>query len=616
MSKDSAGRKRKRDQFSVTVFGIVIYSVILIAIVAGTYLGIKTFIKNRENIVADAVSQAEDEMEEARKAEAEKKAAEEAEAAKAAEEIEEPEPVQEEIKPELKPENLLDVTGLYNKETGEIDYSQTVAEPEKRNDKYAWTDTVFSKLENVNSPADSLVNTYDFSRKYAVVNGDKKLEFQIYSNPDTDRAEKITTKEYCGDDVEIISYYYDNGRINYVAQYRADVDLPVNLSTRDVQSRYYYSGDTLVKYIFCEGDKATEYNVKEIGSYSEGTVEQYDYLEKDMLNRAYINYNVVKLIDEHEKVDGYVLDEFNSGLNEVEIKVYDESDNEVCSTLTNGDGYYSFNLPVDNSKTYRITATKGTLDTVNVYNIKANKGSSYCSPETIYMAYSQTGAVYNVQILVRDAANAVNALPEAAIKLREGINNYDGDVIATGVLDTTGAIVAPLKAGCYTAEVQKGGFETCFFTVVVKSDHQAVLGYAVSDVGENEVKTILFWDSTPLDLDLRVFSSQRARSDRSGIDSVGSTMAEMIRTTNLGADTFECYVSDYSDCNGDQFSGNMSMSNAYIAIYSADGLQAMFHVPAAHLGVVWKPFEIRNARILSLNDYYYKVDQGSIWMGK
>lgn len=613
MSKE-AKNKRKKDQFTVTVFGIVIYSVILIAIVAGTYLGIKALFKNREMVVAEAVKQAEEEMENAHKAEAEEQAAKEAAEAEAEES--EPEPEPEEIIPEEQPEKILDVSELYNRETGEIDYSQVVAEPEKRNDKYGWEDLVFSRIENVNSPADSLVNTYDFSRRYAVVNGDTKLEFQIYTNPETKKTEKITTKEFCGDDVEITNYYYDNGRINYVAQYRADVDLPVNLSTKDVQSRYYFSGDTMVKYIYCEGDKATEYNVKEIKSYSEGTVDQYDHLEKEILNKAYINYNVTRIIDESVKVDGYVLDEFNSALNEVEIKVYDEGGNEVGSTLSNGDGYYSLNLPADNAKVYKLTATKGTLDTVTVYNIKAPKGTAYYSPETIYMAYSQTGAVYNVQILLRDAANAVNVIPEATIRIREGINNYEGDVIATGTLDITGAIVAPLKAGCYTAEVQKGGYETSFFTVIVKSDHQATLGYAVSDVGENEVKTILYWDSTPLDLDLRMFSSQRARSDRSGIDSVGGTVAEMIRTTNLGADTFECFVSDYSDCIGDQLSYNMSMSNAYLAVYSADGLQAMFHVPTAHMGVVWKPFEIRNARILPMNDYYYKVNPDSIWMKK
>ncbi len=611
MSADSE-KKRKKDQFSVTIVGIVIYSILLIGIVAGTYLGIKTFYKNHQKKVDEAVAKAEEEIEAKYKAQTD---AITEEAVK--EEVkEEPETV-EEVEPEPLPEHLLDVTGVIDKETMVIDYSQIVAEPEKRNEKYAWKDTVFSKLENVQNPAESPVNTFDFSRKFAVVDEDKKLEFMIYTNPENEKVEKITTKEYCGDDVEILNYYYDNGNINYVTQYRQDVDLPIDPSTKQVQSRYYYSGDTMVRYIYCEDDKATEYRASDMDQYSEGTVDQYDYLEASILNKAYINYNVIKLLPEMEKVDGYIMDEFNTGLGEAQIIVTDHEENEILRTETNGDGYYSFELPVDDLKTYRIRVEKGTLDSVEIHNIRALKGCGYYSVEPVYMAYTETGAVYNVQILVRDAANAINGLPEATIRIRAGINNYEGEVLATGALDATGAITAPLKAGCYTAEVQKGGYETCYFTIIVKADHQAVLGYAVADVGENETVTILSWDSTPLDLDLRIFSSAGKRSNRSGIDSVGSTMAEMIRTTQIGTDTFECYVSDYSNCTGgDQYSYSMSASNATVSIYSADGLQASFHVPAAHMGIVWKPYEIRNERVLPMNEYYFHTESDSIWMSK
>ena len=301
----------------------------------------------------------------------------------------------------------------------------------------------------------------------------------------------------------------------------------------------------------------------------------------------------------------------------MKITVLDEEESEVLQTLSNEDGYYSFELPIDNARVYKIRLESGTLDPVEVHNIRAIKGSSHYAVEPVYMAYAQTGAIYNVQILVRDAANAINGLPEATIRIRAGINDYDGEVLATGTLDETGAITAPLKAGCYTAEVQKGGYETCYFTIIVKMDHQAVLGYAVSDVGEDEVVTILSWDSTPLDLDLRIFSSGGMRSNRSGLDSVGSTMAEMVRTTQLGTDTFECFVSDYSNCTGgDPYSYSMSSSNAYVSVYSADGLQGMYHVPVAHMGIVWKPYEIRNAKLLPINEYYFHTEEGSIWMGK
>ncbi len=605
-------KKRKRDQFSVTIVGIVIYSILLIGIVAGTYLGIKTFYKNHQKKVDEAVAKAEEELEERYKAEAQSAITEEAE-----EEPPEEEPEVVEEVPEELPEHLLDVTGVIDMETMVIDYDQIVAEPKKRNPNYVWQDTVFSRLENVQDPASAPVNTFEFSRKYAVTDEDKKLEFMIFTNPDKGKVEKITTKEYCGDDVEVLNYYYENGNINYVTQYRQTVDVPIDPSTKNVQSRYYFSGDTMVRYIFCEDDKATEYRVSEMDKYSEGTVGQYDYLEAGILNKAYINYNVIKLLPEYEKVEGYVMDEFNTALNEVSVTVYDEIEDEVVKTETNGDGYYSFDLPIDRSKTYKIKIEKGTLDSVEVHNIRALNGSASMEIEPVYMAYTETGAIYNTQILVRDAANAITGLPEATIRIRAGINNYEGEVLATGTLDVTGAITAPLKAGCYTAEVQKGGYETCFFTIIVKSDHQAVLGYAVADVGEDEVVTILSWDSTPLDLDLRIFSSSGKRSNRSGIDSVGSTMAEMIRTTQLGSDTFECYVSDYSNCTGgDLYSYSMSSSNAYVSIYSADGLQAMFHVPVAHMGVVWKPYEIRNARVLPINEYYYHTESDSIWMKK
>lgn len=608
--------KRKKDQFSITIVGIFIYSILLILVVGGTYLGVKTFYKSRQSAVDQAVRAAEDEAEAKTAAEAEKRAKEAEEAAKAAaeasvqnaEEVTEPE---EELK-----EKLIDVTELLNQETMEIDYSQEVIRPAKWDGNAKWKDKVFSRLENVSNPSQALVNTYDFSRKFAVKDTDKKLEFMIFTNPETDKTEKITTKEYCGEDVEISSYYYDNGNLNYAIQYRQAVDLPINLSTTEVTSRYYFNRDTMVKYLYCAEGSATEYTVEDFDSYSDGTKEQYRYLEQTILNSATINYNMLRNLEEKVTFAGYVLDEFNSGMDEASIRLTDNAGEVVLETLTNPDGYYSFVLPADNAEVYTMTVNKGQLDPVTVYHLRAARGEERHDIEPIYLAYTETGAVYNVQIMVRDAANAITGLAEGTLRLRSGFNNYEGDVIATGVLDATGAITAPLKAGCYTAEVQKGGYEVCYFSVVVKSDHQAVLGYAVADVGENEVVTTLSWDTT-LDLDLRMFSSGGARKDKSGLDSVGPTMAEMLRTTKLDADSFECFVNDYSNCaGGDFYAYSLSGSNATVCVYSSDGLQATLHVPAGHIGVVWKPFEIRNARVLAINHFYFSDQTDSFWSGK
>ena len=602
-----AAQKRHKDQFSVTLTGMIVYAVILIAIVAGTYLGIRTIFSRyaAKNEAAETVNVVEAPMEE-------ELSGSESDVPTESALIEEPE---EEMPME---ENLIDVSTLVTGENNYIDYSQVLFKPAKRNTSLTWEDKVFSRLENVKNPAEAAVNSYQFSRKYASREDDKKMEFDVYTNPENGRVEKITAVEYCGDDIETIDYYYDNGKINYIAQHRSLINTPINISSSAVQSRYYFNNDVMVKYSYCEGNKATEYVISDLGKYSEGTVGQYDYLEQTLLNWAYINYNAVKGITESEKIEGYVLDEFNTAMADVEIQLSSDSGNVVVAkTTTNGDGYYSLIMPINNSDTYTLTVKKNTLDEVKVYGITAASGSSVYAVEPIYLSYTEVGAIYNVQIVVRDAKNVNTALSDATIKLRNGINNYAGDVIATGTLDSTGAITAPMRAGSYTAEISKGGYETSYFTVIVRMDRQAVLGYAVPDVGENQFETVLSWDATPLDLDARVFSSNAATVSRAAADSVGSMMTEVISIGNAGTDAYQYYVSDYSNCTGgDALSYSMTTSNATVAVYSADGIVANYHVPMAHSGVIWKVFEIRNKKVMPINDYFTLIPPDTYWTSK
>ncbi|MFT3982632.1 MAG: carboxypeptidase-like regulatory domain-containing protein [Lachnospiraceae bacterium] len=603
--KKHAAIKRKKDEFSVTLIGMIIYGVVLIAIVTGTYLGIKSFFSSNEkkNETTEVINPIED-----------------PEDTTGSENAVPTEPAAEQTGDGEEPmaEELIDVSSLVNGDNNYIDYSRTVFKPAKRDVTLTWEDRVFSRLENVKNPSEALVNTYQFSRKYAVREDEKKMEYLVYTNSETEKIEKITAIEYCGDDIETIDYYYDNGKINYIAQHRSIINTPVDISSAAVQSRYYFNQDVMVKYSYCEDNKATEYLVSELTKYSSGTVGQYDYLEETLLNWAYLTYYAVSNIAETEQIEGYVLDEFNMAMADAQIQLSSDSKSAVVAkTTTNGDGYYSLILPADDADTYTLTINKNTLDEVKVYGIKAVSGSAVYAVEPVYLAYTEVGAVYNVQIMVRDAENAGNAgaLSDAALKLRNGINNRSGDVIATGTLDATGAITAPMRAGSYTAEITKGGYETSYFTVIVRMDRQAVLGYAVSDVGENKYKVALSWDTTPLDLDARAFSSNAANVVRSQNDSVGLTTAEVINLE--GADSYQYYVSDYSNCTGgDMLSYNMSTSNAVIAVYSADGLLASYHVPMAHCGVIWRAFEIRNQKLLPINDYFSIIEPDSYWTSK
>ena len=606
--------KKKKDQFGVIIVGLILYSVILIAIVVATYLGIKAVYKSKVNTLEEAKSQTEEELEVLDLTNNEEPVVEAEEEAVVKEEEA---PVEEEDEDSFT-EHTAQTEEFLNVEEAFVDYSQEIFSPEKRDTTLTWKNNVFSNIENVKEPKDALVNTYNFTRKTAKCEDDSKIIYEIYTNPETSHMEKITTIRDCSDNKEITDYYYSNGNVNYVAYYTSYTGKPVDISSSDVQSRYYYQKDTLVKYSYCENGKATEYVVSDLDSYSEGTLEQYNYLEKSMLNRAYITYNAAKYLKATEVIEGYVFDELGIGQPDAEVMLYSDSGNIcVAKTMTDGDGHYSLTVPVNDEDTYTMSVNKSTFTECKVFGITADSGNLSYQIEPIYLGYTELEAVYNVQIMVRDATDINQPIIEGSVKIRNGINNRDGDVIAVATLDETGAVTAPLKAGQYTIEVQKGGYETSYFTALVKIDRQAVMGYAVKDIPQEQYVAVLTWETPALDLDCIAISSGVKTVKKPSCDSVGSMIAEVTEIGDVGSDKFDYYVYDYSNCKGsDVMSGSMSNSNAVVTLFNSDGMIGNYRVPAGYCGVVWKPFEIRNNRVIVTNSYYCAIEQNSYWTTK
>lgn len=595
--------KRKKDQFSVTIIGIIIYSMVLIFVMAGTYVGVKSILKNHE----------------AKLAAAEEAIIEEPPVEEVVEPIEVPEPEAViEIEEDELNEHMVDLSSVCDSNTRYIDYNQTFFEPPKRDKNLVWNDSVFSRIENTEQPQESLVNTYDYKRVYGYLLDGTKVVFEIYTNPETELIEKIRTVSHGGDGVEVITYYYNLGNINYITHYAKGIDTPINIASGDVESRYYFSKDEMVKYVYCSNNEATEYVVEDIDTYSEGTVENYNYMEGKMLNYAYINYNIAKVFPESVQVSGYILDEFNQPLKGATVKLIKSTDNEqLAETSTNDDGVYSIEIDAINDSDLYLDVSDYTLCGAKVYHIKAVSGSGEVYPEPVYMSYEGNVQEYNLQILVRDATDMSKALPSADFKIRNGLNNTDGEVIYNGSLNEAGAIIVPIRAGCYTAEVTLGGYENAIFNLVVKQDHQAILGYAVPDLGDDTIATVLSWDTTPLDLDARIISSNAKREMKSPIDSIGSTTPEVIYIDNAGTDDYEYYVSDYTAATaGDPLAYNLSSSNANVLVYNSEGFITSIHVPLAHGGIVWDVMKIRNKKVIPINHYYYNLEANSYWTSK
>ncbi len=606
--EEQPSKKRSKDQFYVVLIGLIGYGFILIAIVIGSFFAIKKAFAGKDAEVAIAVEKARDNPQETAKEEQKEEAAPEEKPK------EEPE-VSEETKADEHPAELEE----YMAADGKVDYTQTVFKPGSRNKDLKWKDSVFSRIENVKNPSKANVNSYTMIRKTATLTTeDRLLELCIYKNPETDQIEKITATEHCPDDLCIIDYYYDKGNINYAAERNVNIDVPVDISSGLITSRYYFSNDTLVKYSYCEDNKATVFSVASLDEYSEGTVQQYEFLESSLINKAYITYNAAKTLEEKQLIEGYIYDEYDQVLADVQIELYKEKDmTEVARTTTDGDGHYSLSIPVNDSDDYVLSASKNEFDEVRIYGITAKSGAGTYFVPTPRMTYASDGAEYNEQILVRDSLDNNVPLADASVRLRAGLNCKEGEVIASSVLDATGAAMFTLQSGNYTAEVSKGGYENSFFNVIITTGRPATIGYAVKDLSEDQMQIILAWDTSPLDIDSRLIGAGGSEVLKPGQDSVGSLMTETISIPSSGDDLYRYYVSDYSDLTGgDANSENMTCSGARVYAYNNEGLVAQYNVPRGHLGVVWEPFMIKNSRVIPVNHYYNVIQQNSIWTTK
>lgn len=591
--------KKNKDRITVTIIGVLVYSAALIAVMVGSYIGVKAIFRNHDKKVADTNEQQAEEVSEGVEV--------------TATPTPEPEIEEDEITGhEMSPEELTD------SETGVVDYSIIHFEPGKRNKNLKWKDTVFSRIENINDSATAPVNTFDYKRVTANLKDNKTTEYKVYTNPQNGLIEKITEVENCGEVLNILDYYYDNGNINYISEYKTYVDKPINLSSSDIESRFYFRNDCLVRYIFCKDGSATEYALADIDDYSKGTVDQYDYLERDMINRAYIVYNVAPSIKETELLYGYVMDEFSMPMEDAKIEIRSEKDDRVVAdTRTDGDGFYKVSIDCTDDETFCAVASKDSLNEVGVFGITAKFGSGKYSVEPIFMGYTNNTTTYPTQFVVRDATDPNKPLSGAGIMIRRGINNRTGVVMQTGALDDNGTATVALTSGSYTAEITKGGYETLYLSVVIRLDHQYAVGFAMPDVDSDTFRIAVSWESAPLDLNSMAISSNRARILKSSVDSLGLTTAECVTIDNAGEDDYRFYVTDFgSITSGDLMSYNMTGSGACVDVYTSEGLIGKYHVPVANAGVIWEAFEIHNKTLLPVNSYYYSVEDDDLWKTK
>ncbi len=75
------------------------------------------------------------------------------------------------------------------------------------------------------------------------------------------------------------------------------------------------------------------------------------------------------------------------------------------------------------------------------------------------------------------------------------------------------------------------------------------------------------------------------------------------------AENYKYYVIDSRNARTNNMSYDMSTCEAHVTVYDRNGIVASYLAPAAHAGVAWEVFEIREGRILPINNYFYDTPE-------
>lgn len=482
-----------------------------------------------------------------------------------------------------------------NPDGAKVDYSQIKYKPGQRNASLKWSDSFYTKIENPAKPEQAAVNSYTMTRRQAMLDNGMYMMYEVFTNPENGMNEKIISIEYCGDHVNVVSYYFDNDKLNYAFSYTNEVYVPGDIFQVTTGDRYCIVNDTLVRYITDNGEEKMDLNLKERDNYSDGTRETYDYQESKIINDAYITCQAVKDIPETALIEGYVLDEFNTPMADVEIQIYSNQAGEAAKLMTNGDGYYKAQVPLQETDTYTVSARKNTLETVRINGVLLQRGSLRSYMPTIYMAYAESGSEYNLELTVLTADSGSPAAG-TEIKVFDGFNARSGDALKTVSTDGSGKALLTMQAGNYTAQLYKGGYEYGYCNIVVKNDSSTMTAYLAPEVPEGQYYAVLSSSDPGLSISGHLFAQK-------GSSLEADTSARATAMTDMSSN-YKFFVTDNTSYqNQNSASYSLSASAARVDVYAPTGLLQTCYAPAGSMGVVWDVFDLRGGKLMPTQIY-------------
>ena len=541
---------------------------------------------------------------------------------------------------------------LYSAKADKIDIYKKNKSPNARNYKADWNEKIFYTLEDINtkSSKDGQLKKYKLVRKELInkKNGNR-IEYEVYKHPKTGKMHKITSIEHRKNDLEITDYYYDDkGKPNFVYQRKDSIYTPVYASFEFTGDRYFFNNDSLIKWRFVkkandveEISLKTDKNRKDVKQYSYLDINKkkqkaYDKKEVSMLNAAYNTYNAMLKKSKKSIVKGYIVDSKRNPVANATVEFL-HSDKVIGTVKTNANGYYTTGvLPVKDGYAIRVSA-EGYQTLEGVKAIIDKTGAVIWIDVISLVPVSEASHkvsvnVYDGETVKYDNDNVVRTfLSGTEVIARRGVNNKTGEQVATGTTDGSGNLVIELTSGVYTLEIRMNGYVVGYRTVTVDEDKNVSVALA-KPVTDKQMKVVLSWDGEQ-DLDSYLFTPYRAKKgnmayiggsyseDKHGnrlyLDSKNGNNVEIINIANIKKGNYKYYVSDYTNSLKKNYSAkDMAGLNIRVEVYDKNGLVAVYIIPYNSNGVIWEVFEIKNGKVVPLQNTYKNVKGKKWWIEK
>ena len=541
---------------------------------------------------------------------------------------------------------------LYSAKADKIDIYKKNKSPNARNYKADWNSKIFYTLEDINtkSSKDGQIKKYKLVRKELInkKNGNR-IEYEVYKHPKTGKMHKITSIEHRKNDLEITDYYYDDkGKPNFVYQRKDSIYTPVYASFEFTGDRYFFNNDSLIKWRFVkkandveEISLKTDKNRKDVKQYSYLDINKkkqkaYDKKEVRMLNAAYNTYNAMLKKSKKSIVKGYIVDSKRNPVANATVEFL-HSDKVIGTVKTNANGYYTTGvLPVKDGYTIRVSAD-GYQTTEGAKAVIDKSGAVIRIDVISLVAVSE--ASHKVSINVYDGENikyskkniVKSSLSGAEVIARKGLNNKTGEQVTIGNTDAGGNLVIELVNGVYTLEIRLNGYVVGYKTIVVDDDKNVTVAMT-RPVKDNQMKVVLSWDGAN-DLDSYLFTPYKAKKgnmayiggsakkDKHGnrlyLDGKNGNNVEVINIANIKKGNYKYYVSDYTNSITKNYSAkDMAGLNIKVEVYDKNGLAAVYIIPYNPNGVIWEVFEIKNGKVVPIQNTYKNVKGKKWWIEK